>query len=163
MPKKPRYIERKFPPIQDKPPIKVRLYLATTKDKKTTFVFGYHDLHEKPKDAQQMAGALDGAVRGSVINVLGQLLDPNEIGVKKNPAPITYKKTPGRQYVYQFNQNGELFVVTARVFIGGKRQYQLSCIMAEKIFDDTLAAKFLNSFRIIVPESDLPPRPKMPQ
>ena len=110
-----------------------------------------------------MAGARDGAVRGSVINVLGQLLDPNEIGVKKNPAPITYKKTPGRQYVYQFNQNGELFVVTARVFIGGKRQYQLSCIMAEKIFDDTLAAKFLNSFRIIVPESDLPPRPKMPQ
>ncbi len=151
MPIKPRYVERSFAPIQDKPPVKVRLHLATVSEGLATFIFGYHDLHEKPSD-QQAANALDGAVRGAVGNVMGQLLD--------TPKRITYNKYPGRQFGYQFIQNEQRFTVLSRVYLINKRQYQLNVVMDVDVYDESLASKFLNSFKYLEPENDIPPRPR---
>jgi len=153
MPKKPRYVERSFSPIKDKPPIKVRLHLATVNEGLTTYIFGYHDLHEIPKTKKNVNDALDGAVRGSVANVLGQLLS--------SPTVIKYKTNLGRQFVYACSQQEKKYIVTSRVFVVGKRLYQISCLMEESVFSAPVAEKFLQSFRLIQIESDLPPRPRV--
>ena len=44
-----RYVERSFSPVQDQPPIKVRLYQTLLKEKNEMYIFGYHDLHFAPK------------------------------------------------------------------------------------------------------------------
>jgi hypothetical protein len=161
MPNKPRYVERQFPPVQDKPPVKVRLHLCTVNEGTTTFIFGYHDLHEEPADNKTINATLDGAVRGSVANVFGQLAG--------RPTPIRFKKALGRQFVYRYQQarpksdgteQKDIYVVTARVFLMGKRQYQVNCLMKQSIFDEQLAAKFLNSLTILDPPKDLPPLPQ---
>lgn len=161
MPKKPRYVERIFTPIPNKPPIKVRLHLVTVADGTMTYVFSYHDLHTTPIDRKTTFGALDGAVRGSVANVLGQLVDPADLGLKTNPQTIKQDEFYGRQFICRFIQNETSYIVTGRVFMVGKRLYQLNCVMAEDIYDPNLAAKFLRSFQIIIPDDDLPPRPRL--
>ena len=150
MPVKPRFVERPFSPIKDKPPIVVKLHLGTTHQGKTTFVFGYHDLHETPI-GKDVDSTLNGAVRGSVANVLGQLV--------AEPTKIKYKETMGRQFVYQCQQQDRIFIVTTRTFLKGKRLYQVSCIMEDGIFDEQIASKYLNSFRYSEFVKDLPPRP----
>lgn len=163
MPKKPRYIERRFTPIPDKPPIKVRLHLVTVADGNLTYVFSYHDLHAKPIDSKSTLAAINGAVRGSVANVLGQLVDPVDLGLKTNPQSISQNEHVGRQFVCRFIQDKKLYIATGRVFLVGKRLYQLNCIMPEDMFDPNLAARFLRSFKIIIPEDDSPPRPRVTQ
>ncbi len=153
MPIKPRYVERSFSPIQDEPPVKVRLHLATTNAGTTTFIFGYHDLHKTPADAKTINAALDGAVRGSVGNVLGQLVGPQR--------RILHARTyHGREFEYQFIQGEKLFQVMAHVFLVGNRQYQLSAVMEKDLFQKPYVEKFLKSFQLIVIEDDAPPRPR---
>ena len=114
MPKKPKYIERKFSPVANKPPIKVYLHMATVNEGKATYVFSYHDLHEEPNTATAREMAFEGAVRGSVYNVQGTLL-----------TDVTKVKTParGRQFAYRFNLNEKSYIGAARVFLVGKRMY----------------------------------------
>lgn len=157
MPKKPRYLEKQFSPFPNKPPIKVRLHMATVADGNLAFVFSYHDLHAMPVNKNTV---LDGAVRGSYINVLGQLVDAKELGAKKNPQVIDKDGYPGRQFVFRFIQNEKTLIATSRVYLVDKRLYQFNCIMAEDIFDPIHAARFLKSFEIIAFEPDLPPRPR---
>lgn len=161
MPSKPRYVERSFSPLLGKPPIKVRLHLSTVADGNLSYVFSYHDLHEIPKDGETTKAALEGAVRGSVANVLGHLVDIQDLGWKTNPMVVRQDKYIGRQFACRFIHSEKRFIVTSRVFLVGKRLYQLNCIMAEDIFDMNLPAKFLKSFKIIVPEDDSPPRPRL--
>jgi len=101
MPKKPRYIERTFPPVANKPPIKVHLHMATVNEGKITYSFGHHDLHEVPINAQTRDKALEGAVRGSVANVQGELLsDVTNIRYKKSlsiRSNCSRSKTTSRQ------------------------------------------------------------------
>lgn len=152
MPKKPRYIERSFSPVKDEPPIKVRVHMTTVNEGLTTFVFGYHDLHETPESGKKANEVLDGAVKGSIANVLGRLVS--------GPKKITFKKVnPGREFVYACVQNKKKYIVSARVLLVRRRQYQISCLMEESVFSEDVANQFLNSLRIFEPESDLPPRP----
>jgi hypothetical protein len=152
MPKKPRYIERSFSPVKDEPPIKVRLHLATVNEGLTTYVFGYHDLHEIPQTGKKVKEVLDWSVRGSVANVLGQLI--------ADPQVIKYDSNLGRQFVYVCGSEKTRYIVTARIFLVGKRLYQVSCLMEENVFDKTVAEVFLDTFHLIPTKSDLPPRPK---
>ena len=52
-PGKPRYVERSFSPVQDQPPIKVRLYQSLIKEKNEMYIFGYHDLHFAPTEQEK--------------------------------------------------------------------------------------------------------------
>ncbi len=158
MPKKPRYIERTFAPVANKPPIKVHLYLATVKEGKATYIFGYHDLHEAPADRRTMNKALEGAVRGSVLNVQGKLLED----VTKIEFRDPYgKKVPGRQFSYSYLQGEKSYVVLSRVFIVGKRQFQITALSDDSVFADLPAADYLNSFKLVTIENDEPPVPRI--
>ena len=88
MPKKPFYVERSFSPLEGKPPIKVRIFVSSVLDGEVTFIFSYHDLHTEPANRQAINEALQGVVRGSVFNVLGNLLPAEEVGMTRNPFPI---------------------------------------------------------------------------
>ncbi len=160
MPRKPRYVEKSFTPIPGKPPIKVRLHLATAADGNITYVFSYHDLHAKPIDEKTANDALFWSVRGSYANVFGQLVNPQDLGWEENPQQIKQEGIVGRQFVCRFVQNEIPFILTGRVFLVEERLYQLNCIMAEEIYDAKLAAKFFGSFKLLAPEIDLPPRPR---
>ncbi len=148
-----RYVERSFSPVRDEPPIKVRLYQTLIKEKNEMYIFGYHDLHRTPQGNKNINQTLDGAVRGSFANVSGKLI---------GHAKIRYGKYPGRAYVYLYSFKNKIYKVSARVFLVDNRQFQLSTIMPQDSFDDATAKKFLESFRIVKPDSDLPPRPPLP-
>ncbi|MEL7498001.1 MAG: hypothetical protein AAFN77_10350 [Planctomycetota bacterium] len=161
MPVKPRYVERSFTPVKGRDPIKVRLHIATTNGGKASYIFSYHDLEERPKDSKAIAATLEGAMRGSLMTVSGKLLS--------EPQEIQYAGAPGRQFVYGYeqrirNKDGdaltEQFFVIARVFLVRRRQYQLSVLMDSDVYEENLAGKYLNSFKLIKPEPDLPPVPR---
>lgn len=160
MPKKPFYVERSFSPLEGKPPIKVRIFVSSVLEGEVTFIFSYHDLHTEPANRQAINEALQGVVRGSVFNVLGNLLPAEEVGMTRNPFPIALDGNPGLQYVYRFARNKEPFIVTSRVFAVGERIYQLNCIMIEKNYDAFIPAKFLKTIKLYDPDYDLPPRPR---
>lgn len=151
MPERPRYVERQFTPVEGQPPIKVRLHIATVYDGKATFVFGYHDLHEQPKNKTEIRSTLDGAVRGSVLNVAGRLGGKVE----------ELNKGTARQFGYSYadKRSGTQYGAVTRVFLVGRRLYQATCSMELAIFDENICGKYLNSVRPRKIESDLPPKP----
>jgi hypothetical protein len=151
MPVKPRYQERTFTPVQSQPPIRVRQHQATSPDGKSSFVFGYHDLHKKPT-SREVVTAIDGAIAGSVVRLSGKLLSNERIE----------GAYPGKQFSYLFSNQGKFFKVSARVFLADRRQYFLQAIFEQDAFDQAVADRFLDSFRIVKPDSDLPPRPPIP-
>lgn len=173
MPKKPRYVERSFTPVKGRDPIKVKLHMSVVDEGKISYLFSYHDLPEIPRQPKDVQSTLEGAMMGSVMNVGGRILgEPEEIWYQNSNGP-------GRQFAYQFWQRikekvaGEVvekerdFVVYSRVYLMKKRQYQLSVIMSGDIFDKSdpktkaNTERFLNSFRVVKPESDLPPLPRV--
>jgi hypothetical protein len=154
MPTKPRYVERKFTPVQGIAPIKVKLYLSSPDKGLSSFIFSYHDLHDRPRGKQGIRNTLEGAVRGSIANVTGQILSETQ--------EIKFKNAPGRQFVYGFQQtDGKKFVVISRVYLRNRRLYQLSAVAESTVFEEATAGLFLNSFDFVRPRSDLPPIPTL--
>ena len=151
-PKKPRYVERSFTPVANMPPITVHLYLSTINEGKETYIFGYHDLHELSRHKTAIDRTLDGAVRGSVINVDGKLIGA--------VSPICFKKHSGRQFKYQYEQNEKTYTVLSRVFLVKKRQYQISAVALQSEYNETKATEYLNSFKLVVIINDEPPVPR---
>lgn len=154
MPFKPRFVERTFTPIKGRPPIKVRMHVGTDSEQAINFAFTYNDMSESPRGRNGVSNTLEGAIRGSLTNVGGQLL---------NKTKIKLKGVNGRQFAYQFaDKDDNQYLALSRVFVKGPRVYQLSAVMEKQAFDELLAAEFLNSFKIVPAKSDLPPTPKAP-
>ena len=150
MPVKPRYIERSFTPVENQPPIKVHLHLASFNQGQAATVFSYHDLNEMPATSKVADETLTGAVAGSIANVFGKPVSQQK---------IRYKSYPGREFVYMYAQSDKIFKVSARVFLVGQRQYQISLLMDNEHYDEAMATAYLNTFRLFESDSDLPPRP----
>ena len=153
MPSKPRYVQRVITPVQNQPSIKVHLRQSVANEGKITYLFVYNDLNERPTTQKGQDQALDGAIRGSIINVSGKLAKKVDL--------IKYKSNPGRQFVYRYLQGEKQFVVISRVFLVGRRLYQITFLSLESEFNEALAAKFLNSFKLVKPPSDDPPTPRL--
>lgn len=168
MPQKPRYVERSFTPVKGRDPIKVRLHIGVVDQGRISYMFSYHDLPTRPKDAKTIKSTLEGAMMGSLMNVGGRMLiEPQEIRYGDNG-------WYGRQFVYGFFQKikekvvdqwvdkEREFVVYSRVYLVKRRQYQLSVVMRADVYEQNQknTERFLNSFRIVRPESDLPPLPR---
>ena len=154
MPAKPRFVERTFTPVKGRPPIKVRLYITTVAEGLMNFTVNYNDLSEAPRGGKRIADTLEGVIRGSLINVSGKLLSKTE---------IVLKGVTGRQFAYGFvDSKDRQYIALSRTFLKGRRLYQLSAVMDERAFNETVAARFLNSFEIVRAKSDLPPIPKAP-
>ena len=150
MPIKPRFVQRKFTPVKGQPEITVNLHIATLKGRATTLVFGYNDLAVKPKTRADVDKVLDGAVRGMVTNVLGQLSDENPVQAIKSRRG----NHEGRQFVFACINSDQEFVCMSRIFVVEDRQYQITAIMGATVFDESYAARFLNSFRLEKPKAE---------
>jgi hypothetical protein len=143
-------MERMFTPVENQPAIKVRLHLVSFNQGRAASIFSYHDLHAPPATAQTINQTLEGAVIGSLANVYGKLISQQR---------IRYKENPGLEFAYNYAQGETIYRATARVFLVGKRQYQISLLMEDAHFDEALAKAYLNSLRLYETDADLPPRP----
>ena len=166
MPKKPRYVERPFTPVKGQEPIKVRLHISVVDEGRISYMFSYHDLPREPKSAKMIRSTLDGAMVGSIANVGGRMVD--------KPKELFYRGRSGRQFMYQFWQEikqrvgdkmvtkEQEFIVYSVVYLAKRRQYQLSVVMRGDVYDQNRdnTSRFVNSFRVVEPESDLPPLPR---
>ena len=152
MPFEPIHRQRPFEAVRDQPS-NIHMYLATTPDKKKSFVFAYHDLNEKIRDKKHEKTVLDGAVEGAKGPYLGDLIIHKEIVKEGNR---------GRDFTIIVNQNGSLIKIKQRVLLVKQRLYQLNVVCAQADFDELEASKFLDSF-ILEPSSGASKRPTQSQ
>lgn len=143
MPVEPREMERSFKPVANRPQIVVKLKLCSIDQGQIVFVFSYHDLHDQPEDRRKINEILDGAVKGTVARVIGQL---------NSDQNVSLREYPGRKISYEFSQNGQGLKSDAEIYLIGKRQYVLNTIFKDSNYDPKLSQKFFKSFNPFNPE-----------
>ena len=147
MPAKPRLTERTFRPVADEPFIKVKTWLCTADDGQIVFTLSYHDLYKRPKTRKQEKLTLDGAVKGTIAQVVGNTVGPvDEVKVR------TYR---GRKFTYEFKIGDQALKSDAEVYLIGKRQYMISTIFKPSNYQPKLSQKLFESFNPFDPEDDL--------
>ena len=143
LPGNPKYKEITFSPIVGRSAVVNHLYNSVV-NKETTVDYSWMDLHDAPTGKKQMKAALDGAVKGAVVNVFGQLdrMDPIKSG-----------KVEGREFDFNFRwnaPNGKSLILSgrSRIFIKGNRRYQLNVICPKGKEDDDMVSKLFDSLII---------------
>ncbi len=129
----------------------IHQYIKTVNKGTANFVFVYHDLHVPMNNNKTRNNTLDGAVRGAQARLIGKLISVKAIK--------HLNKYPGREFVFVVSQGDSILRFSCRVFLVGQRLYQLNVVMMDNAFDERMANKFLDSFKLVKMESDLPPRP----
>jgi hypothetical protein len=143
-PGKPTYKEFKFYPIAGRDAVVNHFYKVLI-DNRTEVAYSWMDLHEAPSRGKQLNDSLEGAVKGAVVNVLGQLNQMEK---------ITVNKVQGREYDYTFSLrdprgNSDLLISGyARVFIKGNRQYQMHVLTPKGKEEPELTKKYFDSLMI---------------
>ncbi|QEG25014.1 hypothetical protein [Mariniblastus fucicola] len=138
----PSYKEITFSPVAGRPAVVNHLY-NTLINKEISVDYSWMELHESPT-GKQLNDALDGAVKGAVVNVFGQL----DVMTK-----IKSGKVPGREFSFTFpiqTPDGKTHMLSgkSRIFIKDNRQFQLNVIVPQGKEDDTLTKKLFESFMI---------------
>ncbi len=144
MPAKPRLSERTFRPVANEPFIHVKTWLCTADGGQVVFTMSYHDLHKQPETQKQIKKVLDGAVKGTIAQVVGSSSD-----IVENVKVRIY---PGRKFTYEFTVNGQELKSDAEVYLIGKRQYMLSTIFKHAKYSPELSQKFFETFNPFDPE-----------
>ena len=144
MPAKPRLSERTFRPVADEPFVQVKSWLCTADGGQVVFTMSYHDLNQEPETRKQQKLTLDGAVKGTVAQVVGNTVGPvDEVKVR------TY---PGRKFTYEFTLGKQALKSDAEVYLIGNRQYMLSTIFKPTNYRPKLSQKFFETFNPFDPE-----------
>lgn len=153
MPDRPRFSERMLTPIEGQAAIRVRNYVGSYDGSRIVLVASFHDLPVIPEGQKLIQETLEGAMRGSIINLNGKLIESKA---------IRYAENPGIEYVFRFAADEQIYRGIGRVFLVGQRQYMISAMILEEKFDDEIAEGFLGSFKLIeeMPETELD-RPKL--
>lgn len=146
MPVQPREMERSFKPVADRPPISVHLRICSIDGGQIVFVFSYHDLHDLPESRLKKKEVLDGAVKGSVARVIGQLTADDSVSLREYP---------GRKFSYDFTQNDQSLKSESEIYLIGRRLYVLKTIFKTNNYDTQLSDKFFDSFNPFNPEESL--------
>jgi hypothetical protein len=144
MPVKPSFKQRMYTPVEGQPPIKIHNYLGVFNNDKGLFLFNYHDLNQVPLDSA-IEEIFKMAMLESISRVGGRLIK-EEL--------IRYRKNPGRMFEFRFAKNDVFYKGIARIFLIGKRQYQVAVIMEEASFDQKICNSFLNSLTLTEPEAE---------
>ena len=142
LPGKPTYKEIQFSPIAGRPAVVNHLYNTLYK-KQISVDYSWMDLHDAPQ-GKDLSAALDGAVKGAVVNVFGK------IGTMTK---IKSGKIPGREFDFTFpiqTPDGKTHMLSgkSRLFIQGKRQYQINVISPKGKEDKALITKLFDSLII---------------
>ena len=144
MPAKPRLSERTFRPVAGEPFIQVKTWLCTADNGQIVFTMSYHDLHQQPETLNQINKTLDGAVKGTVAQVVGNTVDDVE--------EVKVRTYPGRKFTYEFTVDQQALKSDAEVYLIGKRQYMLSTIFKPSKYRPELSQKFFETFNPFDPE-----------
>ena len=142
LPGKPTYLERSFSPISGRD-ARVNHRYVVYPNKESSFEFSWWDLHEAPT-GRALNNALDGAVKGTVVNVIGQLDRMDK---------IRSGSVPGREYDFTFTMNPTgkkdfTYSGRSRVFISGNRRYQLDVLTLQGKEDADATKKLFDSLII---------------
>ena len=143
LPGNPKYKEITFSPIVGRAAVVNHLYNSVV-NKQTTVDYSWMDLHDAPVGNKQMKEALDGAVKGAVVNVFGELTRMDA---------IKSGKVQGREFDFNFRwnaPNGKSIMLSgrSRIFIKDNRRYQLNVIGPKGKMDDDMVSKLFDSLII---------------
>ena len=144
LPGEPKYKELSWSPIAGRPPLTNHFYNSLSADKQISADYSWYDMHEAPATPQALKNALDGAVKGSVVNVFGEL---------KRMDAVRSGKVSGREFEFDFTLNlpsGKSATMhgRSRIFIQDKRRYQLTVINYVGKGDSDLTDKLFESLLI---------------
>lgn len=143
LPGKPTYKEVTFSPVAGRPAVVNHIY-NTLVNKQISVDYSWMDLHEAPQGSKKVKEALDGAVKGAVVNVFGEMtrMDPVKSG-----------NVPGREFDFEFpirTPDGKThnLVGYSRIFIRGNRHYQMTVVSTKGQEDAALVKKLFDSLII---------------
>ena len=157
MPTIPRFSEQNLKPVRDQPEITVRSRSSLIDEGRTNLTFVYHEEHQRPSNRQQINAVLDGAIIGAIARVNGELILQKEIFVDNNK---------GRDFIYKCEvtdaklQTSHQMKIRSRVILIGRRLFSMNYITLEERYENKLAERFFDSFRVENKPDDLPPRPR---
>jgi hypothetical protein len=119
----------------------VAFTMYSTADRNGAFMVGVADLPAGDNEpAEQTKARLDGAEAGASGNVGGKLKDSKDVTLGK-------QKYPGREFTATITKPAE-GEVRARVYLVGKRMYQVMVVGTKEYANSPAATAFLDSFRL---------------
>lgn len=144
LPSKPTYKEFTWSPIAGREQRVNHIYNSLAKKGQISVDYSWWDMHEAPTTNKELKEALDGAVKGSVVNVFGELTRMDKIKLGK---------VQGREFDFNFTMNlpdGKTPKMSgqSRVFIKNNRRYQITVISYAGKEDEVLTKKLFDSLNI---------------
>lgn len=124
----------------DSPVGKLTLYAYSASNDTGYFLVSYGDYPVEPKDAAQLESVLDGVTTG-VLKGLGAEI----LGEQRK---IALKGFPGREFKAQKAVNGAEVIFSWKIYLVGRRLYQLAVVTQKSQDDAPEVVKFLTSFEI---------------
>lgn len=118
---------------------KLTLYAYSAATDKGYFLVSYGDYPVEPKDAEQTDKVLNGVQTG-VLNGLG--------AEKLDEKKITLGTNPGREFSAKKMNEGAELIFTWRIYLVGRRLYQMAAVTQAKDSGSPEIAKFLASFEL---------------
>jgi len=104
----------------------------------------YLDLNQHPQNNRKIKLILDGAVRGAIAQVVG-----NISGTAENVKVRTY---PGRKFTYEYTLGGQQLKSDVEVYLIGKRMYSLSTTFKQAKYQPSLSKKYFETFNPFDPQ-----------
>ena len=147
MPGKPKVTSRKIYPL---PKYESEVHLAgvSIKDGKARFMLAYHDLNFEPVDETKIRDVLDGGIKGSLLNALAKLSKHER---------IKFGEYPGRHFEYSGKRFGQSIQATSRIYLVGRRMYQITVIHSPGVDVSAETTKFFESFKFATAVDVAPP------
>lgn len=142
MPAKPQVVEHHVRPLRDRE-VTVHLASASIQQGKAMFMVAYHDLDFDVIDDEKIHDVLDGGVKGSLFNVLGKLSKHER---------IEFDHHPGRHFEYAGNRFNQPILADSRIYLVGRRVYQVTVIRRPEVDVSAETEKFVNSFKLVTKE-----------
>ena len=119
---------------------KLTLYVFSASNAKGYFMASYGDYPVEPKDAAQGEAVLDGVQVGVLKGIEAEALP----GAKK----ITLGGFSGREFSAKKEMQGMKVVFNWRIYLAGRRLYQLAVVTQDTTAPSPEIGKFLTSFDI---------------
>ena len=118
----------------------LELHIFSVSSADSVFMAAYNDYPEFVVSSSDVGNMLDGARDGAVSNVGGTLLSENQIRLQGYP---------GRELWIEADVDGQEGLARARIFLVGRRMYQILVAGPKSQFPSQDAERCLNSFLLV--------------
>jgi hypothetical protein len=142
MPDKPKIAAHEVKPLPDRT-ITVHLATTSTLEGKALFMVAFHDLDFDVTGDEKIRDVLDGGIKGSLLNALGKLTKHERIKLGEYP---------GRHFEYVGKRFDQKIQASSRIYLAGRRVYQITVIRAPEVDVAAETTKFFESFKLVAVE-----------